>query len=73
MDKFQYGEKPIKVCRDCGPNLLEMLAPENRKKSRERVLDPNIVTGKYKLKELFGEIGIVVYPERMTMWYQFTE
>ena len=73
MDRFQYGEEPIKVCRDCGFNLLEMFAPENRKKARERVNNPNEVTGKYRLKELLAKIGIVVYPERMTMWYQFTE
>ena len=53
--------------------MLEMFSPENRRKARERVLDLNIVTGKYKLKELLGEMGIIVHPERMTNWYQFNE
>ena len=73
MSKFQYDEEPIKVCRDCGYNIVELLTPENRKKARERMKNPNYVPEAYLLKELFGEIGIVVHPEKMTNWYAFTD
>ena len=73
MSKFQYDEEPIVICRDCGYNMVELLSPENRKKARERVKNPNYVNSKYKLKELFAEIGIVVHPERMTHWYAYTK
>lgn len=68
-----YDEEPVMVTRDSGYSKLKLISPENRKKARERVLNPDTVTGKYRLKKLFGEIGIVVIPERMTMWYPFTE
>lgn len=73
MDDLNCRKNPIRVTRDAGISKLDLISPENRKKARERVLDPNIVTGKYKLKELLGEMGIVVHPERMTNWYQFTD
>lgn len=73
MTEFRYDEEPVMVTRDSGYDKLKLISPENRKKARERVLNPDIVTGKYGLKKLFGEIGIVVIPERMTMWYPFTE
>lgn len=66
MVNFQYDGEPVIVCRDCGFPIIELLTSENRKKARERVNDPNYVNSKYKLKELFAEIGIVVNPEAMT-------
>ena len=73
MNKYEGLGKPTRVTRDAGVSKLELISPENREKARERVLDPNIVTGKYKLKELFGEMGIIVHPERMTNWYPFSD
>lgn len=73
MANFQYDGEPVRVTRDSGYSKLKLISPENRKKARERVYNPNIVTGKYRLKELFAKRGIVVIPERMTMWYRFTE
>ena len=63
----------VKVIRDAGYNKKKLLSPGYRKKVRERVKDPNIVTGNYKLKELFAEIGIIVNPEKMTNWYMYGE
>ena len=73
MVEFQYEGDPVIVCRDRGYPLVELLSPENRKKARERVKDPNIVTGNYKLKELLAEVGIIVNPEKMTNWYVYTK
>lgn len=73
MSKFQYDEDPIIVCRDCGYNIVDLLTPENRKKARERMKNPNYVSEAYLFKEFFGEIGIVVHPEKMTNWYAFTD
>jgi hypothetical protein len=66
MVEFQYEGDPVIVCRDRGYPLVELLSPENRKKARERVKNPDYVNSKYKLKELFVEIGIIVNPEGMT-------
>ena len=66
MVEFKYDEEPIVVSRDAGYPIAELLTPENRRKARERVKSLNYVNSKFKLKELFGEIGIVVNPEAMT-------
>ena len=71
MTNFHYEEEPIKVTRDSGYSKIKLISLENRQKAYENVCNPNIVTGRYRLKELFAKIGIVVIPEKMTMWYQF--
>ena len=71
--KYVYDEEPVKVTRDSGYSKLKLISPENRKKARKNAHNPNIVTGKYRLKDLFAKRGIVVIPEKMTLWYQFTE
>ena len=73
MNRCDGLGEPTRVTRDAGISKLELMSSENRKKARERVRNPNIATGKYKLKELFGEIGIIVHPERMTNWYPFSD
>lgn len=73
MTDFQYDEEPVHIVKDNGFNKRELISPENRRKSRERMNDPNYVSEAYLLKELFGEIGIVVIPERMTKWYAYTK
>lgn len=73
MTKFQYNEEPVIVSRDCGYSIVELFSPENIKKSQERISNRDIPIGKYKLKELFAEMGIIVIPEKMTMWYPFKE
>lgn len=73
MNDLECRKDPVYISRDAGYSKLKLISPENRKAARERVMNQDIVTGKYRLKELFGEIGIVVIPERMTMWYPFTE
>lgn len=44
MTDFQYDEEPIHIVKDNGFNKLELISPENRKKSRERMNDPNYVS-----------------------------
>lgn len=73
MNDFYQGEKEICVTKDVGFDKANIISPKNRQKIRERVYDSNIITGRYKLKEIFADIGIIVIPEKMTMWYQFTE
>lgn len=73
MTNFQYGEEPVIVSRDAGYSKIKLLSPENMKKSWERINNPDIVTGRYKLKELLEEVGIVVNPEAMTFWYKHTK
>lgn len=73
MTNFQYEEEPVIVSRDAGYSKIKLLSSENIKKSYERINNPDIVTGRYKLKELLEEVGIVVNPEAMTFWYQHTK
>lgn len=73
MTDFHYDEEAFHVIKDNGFDKLKLISPENLKKSQERMENPDIVTGKFKLKELFAEIGIVVHPERMTNWYAYTK
>lgn len=68
---FRKGES-VKVVRDAGYKKDMVLSPEYRKEARERIENPNILAGNYKLKELLEEFGIVVNPERMTNWYVYT-
>ncbi len=70
MGKYDYGCEPVIVSRDCGYNIVELLSPENRMRAKQRANNPNIVTGKHKLKELFAEIGIVVIPDKMCYLYK---
>ena len=73
MTEFSYDEEPVRVTRDSGYSKIKLISPENRKAARERVMNPDIVTGRYRLKKLFADLNVVVIPERMTMWYPFTE
>ena len=73
MTKFCYEEEPVIVSRDAGSSKIELLSLENIRKSEERINNPNITTGRYKLKELLEEVGIVVNPEAMTFWYKHTK
>ena len=58
MTNFQYEEEPVIVSRDAGYSKIKLLSPENMKKSWERINNPDIVTGRYKLKELLkGSYG----------------
>lgn len=73
MDDYYRGQKAIVVTKDVGFNKTKLISPENRQKAQKRVIDPNIISGRYKLKEIFAEIGISVIPEKMTFLYQFIE
>lgn len=65
--------KEILVTKDVGFDKAKIISPENRQKVRERVCNPNIITGRYLLKKIFADIGINVIPEKMTMWYAYTK
>jgi hypothetical protein len=70
MNNFVYEEDPIIVCRDGDYPLLERLTPDNRKKAREKVKDPNYINSKYKIKEAFAGFGVIVNPEAMSYLYE---
>jgi hypothetical protein len=70
MDNYGNMGEPVCVVRDAGFSKIKSISTEYRKKSFERINNPNIVTGNYKLKELLGELGIIVNPEKMTLWYR---
>ena len=71
MNKYDDIGEPVCIVRDGGFSKIKSISPECRKKSFERINNPNIVTGNYKLKELLAKIGIVVNPEKMTNWYRY--
>ncbi len=71
MDKYIGMGEPVRVVRDAGYSKIKSISHENRKKALERVNNPNIVTGNYKLKELYEKIGIIVNPDKMTNWYPY--
>ena len=54
--------KPTRVTRDGGYSKLKSISSRNRYKSINVVEN----SSKYKLKEIFAEIDIVVNPEAMT-------
>ena len=69
MNEFQRDDEPVIVSRDAGYSKIKLLSSESIRKSQERINNPNIVTGRHKLKELLEEVGIIVNPEAMTFWY----
>lgn len=71
MAKSKNKSSSVMVVRDAGYSKIKLLSPEYRNKVKKRVENPNIVTGKYKLKELFAEIGIIVNPQAMTYLYKY--
>ncbi|MBQ2654384.1 MAG: hypothetical protein IJF83_12585 [Methanobrevibacter sp.] len=73
MNKYVGLGEPTSVTRDAGYSKIESISPENQSKIKKRIENPSILTGKYKIKEIFAKRGIVVIPERMSIWYPFTE
>lgn len=71
MNDYYGGLKAVQISRDGGYSKSKSISSESRKESRERIENPNIVAGRYKLKEIFAEIGIIVNPEEMTYWYKY--
>ena len=66
MNDWDCRKNPVYVTRDAGYKKAQFLSSENRENAKKRVLNPNIVTGKHKLKELFAKRGIVLNPDEMT-------
>ena len=71
MNDWECRRNPVHVSRDAGYSKIESISPENRRKAKDKMDNPDIVSGNYKLKELFADMGIVVHPERMTNWYPY--
>lgn len=71
MSEFQQENEPVIVSRDAGYSKIKLLSSESIRKSQERIDNPNIITGRYKLKELLEEVGIIVNPDTMTFWYKY--
>ena len=70
MNDYYAGLKAVQISRDGGYSKSKSISSESRKESRERIENPNIVAGRYKFKEIFAEIGIIVNPEAMTYLYK---
>jgi hypothetical protein len=71
MTDLECRRNPVHVSRDAGYSKVKSISPQNRRKAKERMDCPDVVTGNYKLKELYEKIGIIVHPERMTNWYPY--
>lgn len=71
MNDWECRKDSVYVSRDAGYSKIESISPENRRKAKDKMDNPDIVSGNYKLKELFADMGIVVHPERMTNWYPY--
>ena len=71
MNDWECRKDSVYVSRDAGYSKIESISPENRRKAKDKMDNPDIVSGNYKLKELFADMGIVVHPERMTNWYHY--
>ncbi len=70
MIEFQDRGEPVYVARDSGYSKLKYLSSENRQKSIERMKNDDRKSSKEFLKEIFGEFGIVVNPEKMSYWHR---
>lgn len=73
MSDVPYRGKAVHVERDAGYKKIDYISPQNRKKARKHMDNPNRVSSKELLMELFGEIGIIVNPNKMSYWYQYNE
>lgn len=71
MDDLNCRKNPIHVSRDAGYKKFESISPVNRKEAEERLDNSDIVTRIELLEELYSEVGVIVYPKRMTNWYAF--
>ena len=63
--------EPVLVVRDRGYSKSKLLSPEYMDKVKKRINDPNIPTGKDRLKELYAKRGIIVNPDAMSFLYRF--
>ena len=70
MDNFKDMGEPVRVVRDAGYSKIKCLSPEFKKKSLERIKDPNY---KSNLKKLYAKMGIIVNPDKMTNWYVYDD
>ena len=73
MDDFDCRRNPVYVSRDAGYSKIESISPENRRKAKEMINNPNKVTHIDTLNKLYSKMGVIVHPERMTNWYAFTD
>lgn len=71
MNDFDCRKNPVYISRDAGYSKIKSISPENRKKAREKMNNPDILAGNCKLKELYKKIGVIMYPEKMTNWYPY--
>ena len=71
MNKYDGMGEPTRVSRDAGYKIINLLNPENRRKAREKVKNPDYRNSKYKLKELFAKKGIIVNPEAMSYLFRY--
>ena len=73
MNDWECRKDPVYVSRDAGYSKIESISPENRRKSKEMMDDPNTITRIDTLNKLYSKMGVIVHPDRMTNWYAFTD
>ena len=73
MNDWECRKDPVYVSCDAGYSKIESISPENRRKAKEMMDDPNTVTRIDTLNKLYSKMGVIVHPERMTNWYAFTD
>ncbi|WP_298522355.1 hypothetical protein [uncultured Methanobrevibacter sp.] len=73
MNDWECRKDPVYVSRDAGYSKIESISPENRRRAKEMMDDPNTVTRIDTLNKLYSKMGVIVHPERMTNWYAFTD
>lgn len=73
MNDWECRKDQVYVSRDAGYSKIESISPENRRRAKEMMDDPNTVTRIDTLNKLYSKMGVIVHPERMTNWYAFTD
>lgn len=70
MIDFQDFGEPVTIVRDAGYSKLLTLLPKNKLKAKKRVENPNFISGKEGIKDIFSEVGIIINPDAMTYLYR---
>lgn len=73
MNNSDCRKNPVYVSRDAGYSKVESISSENRRKAREMINQPDVVTRIDILNKLYSKMGVIVHPDRMTNWYAVTE
>lgn len=62
MNDWECRKDSVYVSRDAGYSKIESISPENRRKAKEMMDDPNTVTRIDTLNKLYSKMGVIVHP-----------